>query len=114
MESPQLQVDGDGWPVGPFPVAGRAMRYLVLAELIRSGDALSVAELVGRLRQQGLLLPTRSSKVVWDAVRWEVRKSRIVKLQWGVYRVGSIPRSTRYWVLDQARGYRARHLAEPA
>lgn len=110
----KIQVDDHGWPVGPFPVSGRAMRYLVLAELIQSGDALSVAELVRRLRKGGLLLPPRSSKIVSDAIRWEVRKGRIVRLRRGVYRVGSIPRSTRYWLLDRAKHHRARHLAQAA
>jgi len=67
------------------------MRYLVLAELIRSGRAMSVAELVDKLRGQELLLPSRPGKAVSDALRWEVRKGRIVKVRWGIYRIGYIP-----------------------
>lgn len=90
------------------------MRYLVLAELIRSGEALSVAELIDRFRRQKLLLPRRPNKAASDAVRWEVRKGRVVKVRRGVYRIGTIPRSTRYWILTRAEKHRQQHLAEPA
>ncbi|MDH3303554.1 MAG: hypothetical protein OES24_23865 [Acidimicrobiia bacterium] len=114
MERPDLQVDDDGWVVGPFPVWGRARRYLVLAKLIRSGRALSVADLVDRLRRQDLVLPPRPNKAASDAIRWEVRKGRVVKVRWGVYRIGVVPRSTGYWILAKAEQHRRVHLAESA
>ncbi len=85
------------------------MRYLVLAELIRSGDAMAVRDLVDRLGRQGILLPPKPSKVVSDAIRWEVRKGRVVKRGRGVYQLGHIPRSTRYWVLSKADACREWH-----
>lgn len=112
MELRDLRFDDAGWVAGPFPVSGRAIRYLVLAELIRSGQAMNVAELVDKLRGQEVLLPSRPSKAVSDALRWEVRKGRIVKIRRGIYQIGYVPRSTRYWILNRSNDYRRRHLAD--
>lgn len=109
MEQQRFSFD-DGWETGPLPLWGQAIRYPASAELIRSGAPMSVSEPVDRLRYQGFLLPAKPSKVVSDALRWEVRKGRIIKVRRGVHRTGCIPRSTRYWVLDKAAAVRSKHL----
>lgn len=79
-------------PVGPD---GRALRLILLDELRRRGQS-SVAELVPIIAAYGP--PTegrRISKLISDALRWEVRAGRVVKVERGIYRYGTAPRSRR-------------------
>lgn len=73
---------------------GRQFRYLLTLHLVDAGRPLTVAELVRRVEGDGFAVSGRLSKVVSDALRWEVRRGRVVRLGRGEYGVGRIPRST--------------------
>jgi hypothetical protein len=57
-------------------------------------DEVSVRELVARLAARGFQLDGRASKIISDALRWEVRRGRVVRVARGRYRHGSAPIST--------------------
>jgi len=66
---------------------------------------MTVPEIVVGVEALGLSIPGRSSKTVSDALRWEVRKGRAVRLERSRYRAGSIPRSTEWWIRKQVSAY---------
>ena len=94
-------------------LAGRPLRY-VLIELLRSArpsmqnpsGAMTVAQLVTALQAEGFALPGRPSKVISDALRWEVRRGRVVRLERGVYRFVHAPKSTRSRIRRRVRSIR--------
>lgn len=85
------------------PLYGLIVRYVLTYYLQRAGQA-TVAELVASLESDGFRIAERQSKVVSDALRWEVRRGRVVRLGRGRYGVGRIPRGTRNRI---ERRYRA-------
>src|SRR3546814_17912399 len=83
------------------PTSGRELRYtltIVLADVRRT---LTVPELLEALNRLGLTAAGRPAKTISDALRWEVRKGRVVQLARGRYRTGRIPRSTLWWIRQQ-------------
>ena len=72
---------------------GRALRFVLVNELARHGT-LSVAEMVVIVRRYRFDLGGRESKIISDALRWELARGRVVKLARGVYRYGRLPPST--------------------
>jgi len=91
--------------VDQYPVSGINLRFVVVAVLIESGRTMTMRELVAAVEGRGFLLPAKRSKAVSDAIRWEVRKGRAVRIGWGLYRVGTIPRSTSWWIRKRALEY---------
>src|SRR3954452_16085804 len=89
--------DGMDWSAGDlrFVVSGRDLRRLLTLYLKAAGE-LTVAQLVGRLEADGYAVDGRPSKVVSDALRWEIRWRRVTRIGRGRYRFGRIPRSTEY------------------
>ncbi len=76
------------------PLRGRALRFVLLDELM-GREEMTVAEMVGVLiRRHGFDLGGRASKVISDALRWETRRGRVVRLGRGRYRFVSAARST--------------------
>lgn len=71
---------------------GRELRY-VLTNYISRGYR-TVAELVNKLAEDGFTVWGRASKVVSDALRWEVRNGRVRRIRRGLYAIDSIPRTT--------------------
>lgn len=61
---------------------------------MRAVGPVTVAEMVADLAEAGFTLTGRASKVISDALRWEVRRGRVVRLRRGVYRYRGAPRST--------------------
>ncbi len=78
---------------------GRDLRY-VLTDYISQGYS-TIAKLVKKLAEDGYTVWGRASKVVSDALRWEIRNRRVRRIRRGVYAIASIPRTTRYRI--QAR-----------
>ena len=78
---------------------------MICACLLEEQRAMTVPEIVAGVEAFGLSVPGRSSKVVSDALRWEVRKGRIVRLERSRYRTGSMPRSTEWWIRRQVAAY---------
>ncbi len=82
-------------------LSGRDLRY-VLTSYIDAGCT-TVGGLVRRLAADGYTVWGRASKVVSDALRWEVRNGRVVRIRRGVYGINTIPRTTRHRILACAR-----------
>lgn len=82
---------------GLLPIRGVLLRSVLLVELDRArGRPVSVAELVTAVRRQGFSVVGRTSKVVSDALRCEVTRGRARRAGRGWYRVGDLPRTTRW------------------
>ena len=75
------------------PLRGRGLRFLLVDELAKR-DSMTVAEMVVMVRRYGFDLGGRESKIISDALRWELARGRVVKLARGVYRYGKVPIST--------------------
>ncbi len=74
------------------PLRGRALRYVLLARVRRRSEV-TVAELVTDLLADGYVFAGRPSKLISDALRWEVRGGRVERLERGRYRYRSANRS---------------------
>jgi len=73
---------------------GRALRFVLVDELMARRDGMTVAEMVRVLAGHGFDLGGRASKVISDALRWETRRGRVVRLGRGRYRFSHAARST--------------------
>jgi hypothetical protein len=72
---------------------GRGLRFVLVDELMAK-TSMTVTEMVATLARQGYDLGGRASKVISDALRWEVRRGRVIRLGRGLYRYGAAPAST--------------------
>ncbi|MEZ5412313.1 MAG: hypothetical protein R2761_30045 [Acidimicrobiales bacterium] len=76
------------------PLRGRALRFVLVDELMKR-DEMTVAEMVAVLVQRhGFDLGGRASKIISDALRWETRRGRVVRVGRGRYRFAHAARST--------------------
>jgi len=91
-------VIGDEWG----PIGGRELRYLLTWRLSQASGPMSVAELVRWCDRMGVILAGRPSKVISDALRWEVIWGRVERLSRGVYCFTRTPRSTWVWIRRRA------------
>lgn len=85
------------------PVARRELRYLLCLLLLDERRTMTVPELGAALRNRGLTVAGRESTAISDALRWECRRRRVVRLARGRYRAGTIPRSTIWWLRQQVQ-----------
>lgn len=88
-------------PYGSFDrreIRGRPLRYLLTTLLREAGRPLAVRELVSLCEAEGVVFSGRASKIVSDALRWEIPWGRVVRLRRGVYRFAGMPRSTGHWI----------------
>lgn len=76
---------------------GIELRYALTMNLALHGAA-RIPELIETLEHQGFAIPGHPPKVVSDALRWEVRRDRVRRLQRGRYGPGQMPRSTEYYI----------------
>jgi hypothetical protein len=81
-------------PPSPSTLPDRAFRYRLTLMVWSVARPVSVAELVVALTDSGHLPEGRPSKVVSDALRWEVRRGRIRRVGRGLYTAGRMPPST--------------------
>jgi hypothetical protein len=75
---------------GDLPeVRGLALRYAVLLVLARSRQTLRIAEIVDELAAMGVRPggTQPAHKVVADAMRWELRRYRVLRIKRGSYRL---------------------------
>ena len=73
-------------PADHPPLRGRGLRWVLLDEL-KHHTELTVATMARILADHGFDLgPGRASKIISDALRWEVRRGRIARPARGVYR----------------------------
>lgn len=85
---------------------GRGLRHFLLSTLANAGRPLSVAELSGIIDERAARLSGRPSKVISDALRWEIKRGHVRKVRRGVYSFARMPASTRRWVERRARQLR--------
>lgn len=83
---------GEPAPVVPL-LRGRALRFVLVDEL-RQRPEMSVAELVAAVAAHGFDLGGRASKIISDALRWEVRRGRVTRLRRGWYAYLRAPAAT--------------------
>lgn len=88
--------------IAPRSIAGLHLRYFLTLHLFDAGES-SIGDLVAAVERQGFSLDGRPSKVVSDALRWEVRRGRVVRRGRGWYAPGTMPRQTRSWMRQHLR-----------
>jgi hypothetical protein len=64
--------------IAPRCIAGLQLRYFLTLHLFDAGES-SIGDLVAAVERHGFSLDGRPSKVVSDALRWEVRRGRVVR-----------------------------------
>ncbi len=74
---------------------GTDLRY-VLIDMIYTYGPMTVSDMVAELARQGFTVHGHPPKTVSDALRWDRRRGRVVRLGWGTYGPGAMPRSTEY------------------
>lgn len=84
--------------VGADRTAGVQLRHAICFCLLDADSPLTLSQLLVRLEDLGVLVPGRPSKTLSDALRWEVRKGRAVRLSRSTYGAGTMPRSTEWWI----------------
>lgn len=94
-------------------LSGRELRYTLTLTLLDADRPLGVADLAVALAQQGRTTPGRTGKDISDALRWEVRRGRAVRLGRNRYVAGEIPRSTIHWMRTTVAGTRPRRAVAP-
>jgi hypothetical protein len=72
------------------------LRYVLLIALEPQGSVHRVSELVEHLNALGVGLGPLPSKFVSDLLRAERNRGRVERVAWGKYRLGFVPRTTRY------------------
>ena len=83
--------------MAPRSIAGLHLRYFLTLHLFDAGES-SIGDLVAAVERQGFRPGSRPSKIVSDALRWEVRRGRVVRRGRGRYAPGTMPRQTRSWM----------------
>ncbi|OWY60196.1 hypothetical protein B7486_70485 [cyanobacterium TDX16] len=97
-------MDLDTAPARPI-VRGPELRYLLTIQLFETHEQ-TVTELIAGVRACGFELDERASKAVSDALRWEIGRGRVRRVRRGIYRRGSAPRSTYYWIRKRVMALR--------
>ena len=77
---------------------GVELRYAICVCLLDAMGPVTVPQLVAELQELDIVIPGRASKTVSDALRWEVRKGRAIRLGRGRYATRWMPRSTEWWI----------------
>jgi hypothetical protein len=81
---------------------GIELRYVLTINLALHGPA-TIPTLIETLEWQGFAVEGRASKAVSDALRWEVRRGRALRLRRGLYGPGEMPRSTEYHINNRVQ-----------
>ena len=89
---------------------GIELRYVLTMHLAHNGPA-TIGEMIEALTGQGFEVRGRASKVVSDAMRWEIGRDRARRVGRGRYGPGSIPRSTEHRIHQRVLALRAGALS---
>ena len=92
---------------------GRRLRWVLLILLVDSRGSMTVAELVEAVTRAGCSIHGRPSKAVSDALRWEVRRGRVLRVARSTYAIDRLPRSTAWWVRQQVRELLVTNVVQP-
>ncbi|WP_297729103.1 hypothetical protein [Mycobacterium sp.] len=85
---------------------GIELRYVLTMHLAHNGPA-TIAEMVDALNAQGFCVPGRASKVISDALRWEMGRDRVRRVGRGRYGPSYIPRGTEHRIHQRVLALRA-------
>lgn len=77
---------------------GLILRYFLTVTMVDSGREVTVRELCEALTARGCATAGRTSKVISDALRWEVRRGRVQRTGRGRYAARRFPRQTLGWM----------------
>lgn len=100
----------DGVPV----VRGLELRSVLVLVLLQRGRPTAVPDLVAAVERWGFTFAGRPSKEVADALRWEVRRGRAVRLDRGLYGPGYVAKVTRHRMRRRLADLRRRAKAAAA
>jgi hypothetical protein len=84
---------------------GTELRYVLTINLALHGRA-TIFDQIETLEDQGFAVSGYASKVVSDALRWEMRKDRVRRVRRGLYGPGQMPRSTEHYINQRYRALR--------
>jgi hypothetical protein len=85
---------------------GIELRYALTMHLAHNGPA-TIAAMIDALDAQGFCVPGRASKVISDALRWEMGRDRVRRLGRGRYGPRYIPRGTEHRIHQRVPALRA-------
>ena len=85
---------------------GIELRYVLTMHLAHNGPA-TIAEMMEALKSQGFCIPGRTSKVISDALRWEMGRDRVRRLGRALYGPRYIPRGTEHRIHQRVLALRA-------
>ena len=88
---------------------GRGLRHFLVAVLANARRPMRIAE---RIADEPAQLNGRPSKVISDALRWEIARGRVRKTARGVYEYATAPRSTLRFIRQRVQ--RLRQLLQRA
>ena len=91
---------------------GRGLRHFLVAVLADARRPMRIRELAERIADEPAQLKGRPSKVISDALRWEIARGRVRKLGRGVYEFVAAPRSTLRFIRQRVQ--RLRQLLQRA
>jgi len=77
-------------------VRGLMLRSLVVLVLLDRRRPMDLAELTRAIAQSGFAVGGRPGKEIADALRWEVRRGRVVRHARGVYGPGVVAKVTKH------------------
>ena len=84
---------------------GITLRYALTQYLAQHGPQ-TIPELIDALEHQGFSIPGRPSKTVSDALRWEAKHGRVMRMRRGRYKFWDMPRSTEHRVYTRVMALR--------
>jgi hypothetical protein len=84
---------------------GVELRYALTMYLFQHGPK-TVPDLIDALDFQGFDIPGRASKVVSDALRWEMDHGRVRRLKRGTYGPMAMPRATEHRIYNRVMALR--------
>jgi hypothetical protein len=85
---------------------GIELRYVLALHLAVHGPA-TITDLIDALDWHGFCVRGRASKAVSDALRWEIGRGRVRRLERGRYAPGYMPRSTEHRIHQRVLALRA-------
>jgi hypothetical protein len=89
---------------------GIELRYALSYYLAQHGRC-TIAELIDGLTHQGFVFDDEGPKQVSDALRWEIRRQRVVRVRRGTYEATTWPRSTMHRIRTRVLTLRSRARA---
>ncbi|MBX3314227.1 MAG: hypothetical protein KF906_07890 [Actinobacteria bacterium] len=87
--------------MGPRELSPLVLRYFLTLAMVDVGGEVTVRGLGARLHDAGCAVAGRTSKVISDSLRWEIRRGRVLRVGRGRYVATRFPRSTLTWMRNR-------------